>query len=72
MCLVIFETVKVLISFVAYIALVWLLLLHANSAWIWLIVIRVQNGKGAISVLLQPLVLVTMSLVVFQAVSITI
>lgn len=68
----IFETIEVLVSFVAHVALIWLLLLHPNRARIWLVVIWIQNGESAISILLQPLVLVTMSLVIFEAVGITI
>lgn len=48
----IFETVEVLVSFVAHIALVGFLLLHANGARVWLVVVRIQNREGTVSILL--------------------
>lgn len=70
--LVVFEAVQVLVSFVAHVAFVWLLLLHTYRARIWLVIVGIQDGEGAVSVLLQPLVLVPVSLVVFQAVRVTV
>lgn len=72
MSLVVFEAVEVLVSLVAHVAFIWLLLLHAYRARIWLVVIRIQDGECAIPVLLQPLVLVSMRFVVFEAVCVAV
>lgn len=68
----IFETVEVFVSFVTHIALVWFLLFHANSTWVWLVVVWIQDRESAIAVLLQPLILMTMRFVIFETVSIAI
>lgn len=72
MGLVVFQTIQVLVSFVTDITFVGLLLLHADRTRVWLVVVRIQNRKCAIAVLLQSLVLVSVGFVVFEAVSVTI
>jgi len=72
MCFMILETVEVLVSLVAHIALVRFFLLHTDCAWVWLIIVRVQYRESTVSIFLQSLVLVTMSFVVFQTISIAI
>lgn len=52
MSLVILETVEVLVPLGTYIALVWLFFLHTNSAWIRLVVIRIEYREGAVAILL--------------------
>lgn len=68
----VFETVEVLVPLVAHVALVRLFFFHADRARIRLIVVRIQDGECPISVFLQPLVLVSVSFVVFQPVGISI
>ena len=72
MCFVIFETVEVLVSFVAHVTLVWFLLLHADSARVWLVVVRIENRECTISILLQSLVLMAMSLVILETVCVAV
>lgn len=72
MSFVVLETVEVLVSLVAYVAFVWLILLHTHSSGIRLIIVRIKDRESAVSVLLQSLVLVAVSLVIFQAVCISI
>lgn len=72
MCLVVLETVEVLVPFVADIAFVWFLLFHPNCAGIWLIVVRIQNGERSVSVFLEPLVLMSVCFMVLESVGIAV
>jgi hypothetical protein len=65
---VVLETVEVLVAFAAYFTAIWLLLLHADSAGVGYGCEGVDDGESAVVVLLELLVLVTMLLVVLQAV----
>lgn len=60
----IFESVQVLVPLTADLALVRLLLLHAECARVWRRCLRVDDGEGAVAVLVQLLRLVTVRLVV--------
>ena len=60
MCLVVFETVKILVPLLAHIALVRLLLLHALSARIWSLGVWIHNGICAVCIVMQSLVIMTM------------
>lgn len=60
----IFESVQVLVPLTADLALVRLLLLHAECARVWRRCLRVDDGEGAVAVLMQLLRLVTVRLVV--------
>ena len=57
--LVILEPVQVLLSPLAYIALIWLLLLHALRSGVWCLRIRLDDRQGSIAVLVQSLITVT-------------
>ena len=48
----IFESVQVLVSLTADLALVWLLLLHAERAWVWRRCLRIDDRKGTVTVLM--------------------
>jgi hypothetical protein len=60
MCFVVFETVKVLVSLLAHVALVRLLLLHALSARIRSLGVWIDDGICAVCIVMQSLVIVTM------------
>lgn len=60
----VFETVEVLVTLAADLTLIWLLLFHAESAWVGRRGFRVDDGESAIAILMQLLGLVTVSLVV--------
>ncbi len=51
----IFETVEILVSLAASLAVKWLLLLHAESSGIWCTGFRIHNGECAVSVFVQLL-----------------
>jgi len=68
MRLVVLEPVQILVSLLADVALVRLLLLHTHSAGIWRLGVRVNDRKGAISVLMESLVVVSVRFVILQAV----
>lgn len=60
----IFQAVKILVTLAARLAVEWLLLFHAHSARVRRTSLRVDNGKGSVTVLVQLLSLMAMSLVI--------
>lgn len=59
MLAVVLQTIEVLVALETRIAAVWLLLFHADGAGVWDRCGGVDNGEGAVRVLLELLVLVT-------------
>ena len=53
------QTIKVLVSFAASVALVWLLLLHALRAGVRNRCFWIDDGICAISIFMQPLVIMS-------------
>ncbi len=60
----IFQTIQVLVSLVTVFTLVWLLLLHSSFTGIRRRCLGIDDGKGAVSIFMQLLVLMTVLLVV--------
>lgn len=60
MLTVVFETVEVLVALAAHLTAIGFLFLHADGSRIWDRGCRINNGIGAVWVLLELLVLVTM------------
>ena len=60
MRLVVFETVQVLVALATNLATIWLLLLHAQRPGVRCGCLRVDDGKRAICVIMQLLIVVTM------------
>ena len=56
---VILEAVEILVSLLAYLALVWLFLFHAHDSRIWCLGIGVDNRVGAIPIVMKTLVVVS-------------
>ena len=56
----IFQTVQVLVSLAAVVALVWLLFLHSKSSGVGGRGFWIDNREGTVCVVLQSLIIVTM------------
>ncbi len=59
-CLVIFETVQILISFAACFAFVWLFFFHTQCSFVWNRGIGIDNRKRTICIIMKSLTVVTM------------
>lgn len=68
MCLVVFEAVEVLIPLLTDVALVWFLLFHTHGSRIRCLSVGINDGEGAISVLMEALVVMPVCFVIFQAI----
>jgi len=60
MLTVVLETVEVLVSFATDLTPIWLLFLHADGSGVWNGCGWVDDGKGAVGILLELLILVAM------------
>ena len=65
----VFQPVQILVAFATNLTFVRLLLLHTKSAWVGGRGLRINDRKGTISILMQTLCLMTVSLVISATVS---
>lgn len=65
----VFQAVQILVTLATNVALIWLLLLHAECAGIGRRCLGIHNGESPIAILMELLSLMSMRLVVSELVS---